>query len=93
MAMYECRNCGGEESTWAEVLVFPVGKDRFHLQFEKFYAEAERELLAERGYTVPPERDVNERAWEKLYRWMGNNTPWFCSVECAVEYLQKGEFN
>lgn len=87
MAMYECENCGCEESTHPKVYLAINTTDPvppYHRnKFEQKYGE-----LGD---------------WEIFFQWLcrtdilpdgpqNNGLKWFCSILCAMEYLQR-EYN
>lgn len=82
MAMYECRHCGGEYSSFPKVIIllndFPEGHssiEAYHnSKFENFFGTIEGENLTER--------------WNKFFAELGDKeSEWLCSIDCAIEYL------
>lgn len=93
MAMFECHQCGAEESNFPGVFLavnspikpYPNHHDNV---WEQKFNEFSRRLKEP------------EHRWEAFYNWLcGQNTEregnskntlkWFCSKKCAMEYLLK----
>ena len=86
MSMYECADCGEEHGTLAQVFlavntedsVFPYHRTEFEIKFN--------ELWKDTGIS-----HYDPEGWRKFWSWLGDEKIlWFCSKECAANYLQKG---
>jgi len=94
MSMYECENCGSDDSTFPELFLaantFSKGKreilDRHDNLFEKKFGEICEEVYKKNNSNH--EHDQSE-IWDKFWAWLGEiKISWFCSKECAIEYIQ-----
>lgn len=89
MSMYECVGCGMEESFFPKIFLavntsdpnFPYDRNEFEVEFNNL------------ATPYPEEHYISQR-WEKFWSWLGDNKiRWFCSVECAINYLRKESGN
>jgi len=82
MSMYECDNCGTQESTFPKIFmavnstdsVFPYHNTEFEEKFNELSAEG------------------TKGGWKLFWEWLGeNHIRWFCCAECATAYIKHPE--
>lgn len=83
MSMYECKNCGEEHSTIAQVFMAINTTDEVFPYYNTAFEQKFNELWTPTGV-----EHYDPEGWKKFWQWLGDNViEWFCCKECAIEYL------
>jgi hypothetical protein len=107
MAMYECTQCGDENSCFPQVIVGLNSKidygydgtvESFRKRYDNLFERKFREFEIERANSLGmPVEEFNRwhigDVWDKFSTWLveDGQRNWFCSIECAIKWLAERE--
>ena len=79
MSMYECINCGSDDHAFPKVFLFINTFNDINNTHNSLIENKYRELNV---------KDTEE-AFENILYYVGKESEWLCSIDCAIEYLNK----
>ena len=102
MAMYECTQCGDENSCFPQVIIglnskIDYGNEEFTEKYNNLFERKFKEFTLDIAEELKIPEDIVSQwhiseVWDRFSGWfVENSSAWFCSIECATKWLAEKE--